>query len=239
MTSAPASGNEHGSPNSKLNSAISDFAASFIKRELQQLTRECDEALHRVYAQKIHSLLLEVDKERQSFDNAKKKMLQNLRKKLEALDVDDDTMDAVIADLQDIYPTYLNAIPDASVLSVDLPTLTMSSVSSSSDSQLSSLGDTVDIDIDQATSPAPIQHEDGQVPIPTGGDHHESTRKSRRISQTGNVSTDYKVQGEPASTDARMNGSRKRSRDQAFGSGAETGTPSKVKLHAGCTHRFD
>lgn len=224
MASEPAL--DHGSPNSKLNSAISDFAASFIKRELQQLTRECDEMLGNVHVPKIRSLLVEVDQERQVFEDARKKMLQNLHKKLKALEVDDNTIDSTISELQAMYPAYLNAIPKSTVLSVHLPTPTRSS---SSGSQLSSLGDSVDIDLDHGNSGIVAPSANDKISNRNGAEHHDSPKNAGRVLRTKRTSVDHEVQEQLAVEASGTTGGQKRSRDEAFRDGADMDKTSKVR----------
>lgn len=226
MASEPAL--DHGSPNTKLNSAISDFAASFIKRELQQLTRECDEMLGSVHVPKIRSLLVEVDKERQIFEDARKKMIQNLHKKLEALEVDDDIISSTISELQAMYPAYLNAIPSSTVLSVLPITPTRSS---SSGSQLSSLGDSVDIGLDQDNSATlvPSENDNPQNGNGNADHHHDSPRGSGRELRTRRISADSEVQKKLTVAASEPTSSQKRSRDEAFGAVTEVEKTSNVR----------
>ncbi|KAI0377326.1 hypothetical protein F5Y04DRAFT_178937 [Hypomontagnella monticulosa] len=119
---------DHGSPVGKLNNAISDFASSYVKKELQQLTRERDDALARSHVPKLRAILREVDKERQGFEQDKEKLIHGLRKKLELLEVDADTIEATIAELSPVAPKYLSVIPSASTLTIRPPTPFMSPV---------------------------------------------------------------------------------------------------------------
>lgn len=225
MASEPAL--DHGSPNTKLNSAISDFAASFVKRELQQLTRECDEMLGSVQVPKIRSLLVEVDKERQVFEDARKKMLQNLHKKLEALEVDDNIISSTISELQAMYPAYLDAIPSSTVLSVLPITPTRSS---SSGSQLSSLGDSVDIGLDQDNSATLVPSENDKPQNGrNAGHHHDSPRGSGRELRTRRISADSEVQKQLTVAASGPTSSQKRSRDEAFGAVTEVEQTSNVR----------
>ncbi|KAI1373148.1 hypothetical protein F4677DRAFT_462517 [Hypoxylon crocopeplum] len=119
---------DHGSPVGNLNNAISDFASAYVKKELQQLTRERDDALARIHVPKLRALLREVDKERQAFEQDKEKLVQNLRKKLEVLEVDAETIEATVAELDPVAPKYLSIIPSASTLTIRPPTPYMSPV---------------------------------------------------------------------------------------------------------------
>ncbi|KAI2466275.1 hypothetical protein F4781DRAFT_357076 [Annulohypoxylon bovei var. microspora] len=119
---------DHGSPVGKLNTAISDFASTYVKTELQQLTRERDDALARSHVPKLRALLREVDKERQAFDQDKEKLIRGLRKKLELLEVDTDIIEATIAELTPVTPKYLSIIPSASTLTIRPPTPFLSPV---------------------------------------------------------------------------------------------------------------
>ncbi|KAI0097041.1 hypothetical protein F4776DRAFT_658552 [Hypoxylon sp. NC0597] len=119
---------DHGSPVGKLNNALSDFASGFVKKELQQLTRERDDALARSHVPKLRALLREVDRERQAFEQDKEKLIQGLRKKLELLEVDPDTIESAIAELNLVAPKYLTIIPSASTLTIRPPTPFMSPV---------------------------------------------------------------------------------------------------------------
>ncbi|KAI1388086.1 uncharacterized protein F4822DRAFT_430840 [Hypoxylon trugodes] len=113
---------DHRSPVGKLNNAISDFATSYVKNELQQLTRESDDALARSHVPKLRALLREVDRERHAFEQGKEKLIYDLRKKLELLEVDAQTIEATLAELSPFIPKYLRIIPSASTLTVRPPT---------------------------------------------------------------------------------------------------------------------
>lgn len=119
---------DHGSPAGKLNNAISDFASSYVKKELLQLTRERDDALARSHVPKLRALLREVDKERHAFEQDKEKLIYGLREKLALLEVDADTIEATIAELNPMGPKYLSVIPGASTLTIRPPTPLMSPV---------------------------------------------------------------------------------------------------------------
>ncbi|KAI1775946.1 hypothetical protein F4818DRAFT_415510 [Hypoxylon cercidicola] len=118
----------HGSPAGKFNSAISDFASSYVKKELQQITRERDDALARSHVPKLRALLREVDNERQAFEQDKEKLINGLRKKLEVLEVDADIIETTLAELNSVVPKYLSVIPSASTLTIRPPTPFMSPV---------------------------------------------------------------------------------------------------------------
>ncbi|KAI1099798.1 hypothetical protein F4804DRAFT_68498 [Jackrogersella minutella] len=119
---------DHGSPVGKLNTAISDFASTYVKTELQQLTRERDDALGRSHVPKLRALLREVDKERQIFEQEKVKLIRGLRNKLELLEVDTEIIENTIAELTPVTPKYLSIIPSASMLTIRPPTPFMSPV---------------------------------------------------------------------------------------------------------------
>ncbi|KAI1204184.1 uncharacterized protein F4807DRAFT_448487 [Annulohypoxylon truncatum] len=120
---------DNGSPGGKLfNTAISDFASNYVKTELHQLTRERDDALARSHVPKLRALLREVDKERQAFIQDKEKLIRDLRKKLELLEVDPDTIETTITELAAVTPKYLSIIPSASTLTVRPPTPFLSPV---------------------------------------------------------------------------------------------------------------
>ncbi|KAI8961304.1 hypothetical protein F5Y11DRAFT_229616 [Daldinia sp. FL1419] len=119
---------DHGSPVSKLNSAISDFTSTYVKKELQQLTRARDDELARSHVPKLRALLREVDKERQAYQQDKDKLILGLRKKLELLEVDPDTIENTISELIPVTPKYLSVIPSASTLTIRPPTPFMSPV---------------------------------------------------------------------------------------------------------------
>ncbi|RYP49943.1 hypothetical protein DL768_004479 [Monosporascus sp. mg162] len=216
---------DHGSPNRKLNGAISDFAASFVKKELEQLARDYDEVLARVHVPKIRLLLMEVDEKRQAFDDAKNGMVQNLRKKLEALEVDGSIINSALSDLQKMYPDYLDAIPRASVLKIRPGSPT---TSSSSDSRLSSLGDSLDIAIDQDSSASLIQPVD--IENPNVDDYRRSSTRVGGNSHTAGMNTDHDVQEQPMAEAYGTNNSQKRSRDEAFESETDEGMPSRKSL---------
>ncbi|KAI1134610.1 hypothetical protein F5Y05DRAFT_202789 [Hypoxylon sp. FL0543] len=110
----------------KLDNAISDFASAFVKKELEQLARERDDALARTQVPKLRALLKEVDRERLAFGQEKEKLMQGLRKKLELLDIDPDIIESTLAELNKMSPKYLSIIPSASTLTVRPPTPLMS-----------------------------------------------------------------------------------------------------------------
>ncbi|KAI0853651.1 hypothetical protein F5Y00DRAFT_105975 [Daldinia vernicosa] len=119
---------DHGSPVGKLNNAISDFASSYVKKELQQLTRERDDELARSHVPKLRALLREVDRERQAYEQDKEKLILGLRKKLQLLEVDPDTIESTVSELIPVCPKYLSVIPSASTLTIRPPTPFMSPV---------------------------------------------------------------------------------------------------------------
>ncbi|RYP89828.1 hypothetical protein DL770_004039 [Monosporascus sp. CRB-9-2] len=215
---------DDGSPSRKLNGAISDFAASFVKKELEQLARNYDEVLARVHVPKIRLLLMEVDEKRQAFDDAKNGMVQTLRKKLEALEVDGSTINSALSDLQKMYPDYLDAIPRASVLKIRPGSPT---TSSSSDSRLSSPGDSLDIAIDQDNSTSLIQPVDDENP--NVDDHRRSSTRVDGNSHGAGINMDRDVQ-EQSIAEIETNNSQKRSRDEAFESETDEGMPSRKGL---------
>ncbi|RYO89223.1 hypothetical protein DL766_004531 [Monosporascus sp. MC13-8B] len=223
MASGPGSG-DHGSPNNKLNGAISEFAASFIKKELEQLASDYDEVLARVHVPKIRHLLMEVDEKRQAFDDAKNGMVQTLRKKLEALEVDGSTINSALSDLQKMCPDYLDAIPRASVLNIRPGSPT---TSSSSDSRLSSPGDSLDIAIDQDNSASLTQPVDDENPNVDG--HRRSPNKVGGNSRAG-MNIDRDVEEQPMAETLGTKNSQKRSRDEAFESETDEGMPLRKGL---------
>ncbi|RYP18531.1 hypothetical protein DL765_003906 [Monosporascus sp. GIB2] len=216
---------DHGSPNNKLNGAISEFAASFIKKELEQLASDYDEVLARVHVPKIRRLLMEVDEKRQEFDDAKKGMVQTLRKKLEALEVDGSTINSALSDLQKMCPDYLDVIPRASVLNIRPGSPTKSS---SSDSRLSSPGDSLDIAIDQDNSASLIRPVDDENPNVDG--HRHSPKGIGGNSHAAGMNIDGDVQEQPIAESFGTNNSQKRSRDEAFESETDEGMPLRKGL---------
>ncbi|KAI5856153.1 hypothetical protein GGS23DRAFT_438597 [Durotheca rogersii] len=108
--------------------ALSHFASSFVKNELQQLTRKSDDTLARCHVPKLRRLLREVDRERQAFEENKERLIRDLRQKLELLQVDSDTIDAAVAELNPVAPKYLGIIPSASTLTIRPPTPVVSPV---------------------------------------------------------------------------------------------------------------
>ncbi|RYP69614.1 hypothetical protein DL769_005234 [Monosporascus sp. CRB-8-3] len=213
---------DHGSPSRKLNGAISDFAASFVKKELEQLARDYDEVLARVHVPKIRLVLMEVDEKRQAFDDVKNGMVQALRKKLEALEVDDSTINSALLDLQKMYPDYLAAIPRASALNIRPGSPT---TSSNSDSQLSSPGDSLDIAIDQDDSASFIRPVGDENPNLDG--HRHSFTCVGGNSRAAGVNMDRDAQEQPMAETYGTNNSQKRSRDEAFESETDEGMPSR------------
>lgn len=119
---------DHGNPVGKLNTAISDFASSYVRKELQQITRERDDALARSHVPRLRALLREVDDERQAFEQDKEKLIHGLRKKLELLEVDAAIIETTLAELNSVVPKYLSIIPGASTLTIRPPTPYMSPV---------------------------------------------------------------------------------------------------------------
>lgn len=220
MASIQDSSHEHDDPTNKLNNAILDCAASFIRRELQQLTQECNEVLGRLHVPQLKALLVEVDKQRQSFDNAKRKMLQDLREKLEVLGVERSIVDSHIADLQKMNPAYLDAIPNASSLSDRLPTPIRSP---SSESQLTSLAETADIGRDFDGPPS--------SPDPDGDeladfcDYDYSTSEMNRSLRTRRGIVDHELQQQLAAEVPEARNSLKRSRTDAFGPETDVAGP--------------
>ncbi|KAI1405069.1 hypothetical protein F4819DRAFT_52734 [Hypoxylon fuscum] len=116
------------SPVGKLNDALSDFASLYVKKELQQITRERDDALARSHVPKLRALLREVDQERHEFEQNKGRLIQELRNKLELLGVDANIIETIIFELNAVSPKYLSIIPRASTLTIRPPTPFMSPV---------------------------------------------------------------------------------------------------------------
>lgn len=119
---------DHGSSVGKFNNAISDFASSYVRRELQKITRERDDALARSHVPKLRALLRAVDDERQAYEQDKEKLIRDLRDKLQLLGVDADIIETTLAELNSVVPKYLSIIPSASTLTIRPPTPFMSPV---------------------------------------------------------------------------------------------------------------
>ncbi|KAI0015296.1 hypothetical protein F4780DRAFT_91737 [Xylariomycetidae sp. FL0641] len=119
---------QQGSADGKLNSALFGFAESFVKQELLQLSRECDDHLGRDHVPKLRALYREVDKERDAFEHHKERLIRGLREKLQMLQADDATVDAITSPLAAMAPKYLGVIPSASTLAIRPPTPLMTPV---------------------------------------------------------------------------------------------------------------
>lgn len=228
MASTQDSSHIRDSPVDKLNNAMSNLAASFIKKELLQLTRECNEDLNRLHVPQLHALLVEVDKRRQSFEDAKNTMLQDLKVKLEAFNVDSGVIDSVITDLQNMRPAYLNVIPSASSLDDRLLTPTDSP---SSGSQLTSLaesvGESVEIGID-LDGPPSLPDLDGEE-YSDLSNHAYPAAEMRRSSQTRRYIVDHALQEQLAAETSDRRSGLKRSRSDAFGLETDEAASSNVR----------
>ncbi|KAI1758510.1 hypothetical protein GGR53DRAFT_516917 [Hypoxylon sp. FL1150] len=119
---------DYGSSAGKFNNAISDFASSYVRTELQKITRERDDALARSHVPKLRALLRAVDDERQAYEQDKEKLIRDLRDKLQLLGVEADIIEATLAELNSVAPKYLSIIPSASTLTIRPPTPFMSPV---------------------------------------------------------------------------------------------------------------
>ncbi|KAI0477136.1 hypothetical protein GGR56DRAFT_390973 [Xylariaceae sp. FL0804] len=127
-TAAMAAPADKVSPNGKLDTAMTDFATSFVKQELLQLARERDDNLARNQVPRLRALLREVDRERDAFASDKDRIIRGLRDKLQLLQMDDHSVDHIVAELLCMSPKYLDVIPSTSTLSIRPPTPTTSPV---------------------------------------------------------------------------------------------------------------
>lgn len=210
---APASASSHDESNSNYDAEFVKFIRNFFKKDLEKLTQQTDEKLGRIYVPKIISWLAEVDQERKTFEEAREVVLQQLRTKLRGADADEETINGAVASLQSTYSTHLKAISHLAALGVNPATPMMSS----SSSQLSSIRDSISMDLDRDHSVTTF------YTTPVRGDYHGENGES---SQAGPSTVDHEIREQLMMTNA-TNG-QKRSRDEAFGVNAQGDTPSKV-----------
>ncbi|XXG95319.1 hypothetical protein Hte_001580 [Hypoxylon texense] len=206
---------DHGSPVGKLNTAISDFASSYVRKELQQITRERDDALARSHVPRLRALLREVDDERQAFEKEKEKLIHGLRKKLELLEVDATIIEATFAELNSVAPKYLGIIPSASTLTIRPPTPFMSPVR---DNYFSTV---LGADIISDAPPLAIQVLDQGIPdVPKG---YCSSPTNINVSPDAGPSIDRQVQSQVLSESSTINRPVKRPSAEGRDSNASGG----------------
>ncbi|KAI0441600.1 hypothetical protein F4803DRAFT_411773 [Xylaria telfairii] len=103
----------------QFNAALLDFAPRYMKDQLEQLARECDQRLERQLLPRLHALLLEIDHERDAFQEQKRNAVSRLREHLHLLSLDAAVVDDAMGRLHAIAPRYLALIPTASSLPLD------------------------------------------------------------------------------------------------------------------------
>ncbi|KAI1076912.1 hypothetical protein F5B20DRAFT_306227 [Whalleya microplaca] len=193
---------DHGSPGGKLNTALSDFASSFVRKELQQLIREKDDALARCHVPKLRALLREIDKERQAFEQDKEKLIHGLRNKLDLLEVNAGAVEAAVAELNPLVPKYLSIIPSASTLTIRPPTPYMSPVR---DTYFNTV---LGADMALNLSPSSVLQPDQAPPTPIKTSRSSQTEVN--ISPKGVASIDRQVQDQVMAESSMANQTPKR-----------------------------
>ncbi|KAJ3552403.1 hypothetical protein NPX13_g11121 [Xylaria arbuscula] len=113
----------------QLNAALLDFAPRYMKDQLEHLARECDLRLERDFLPRLHSLLRQVDEERDAFEKQKQDAAHDLRDRLGLLRFDAAAVDRAIGQLDAIAPQHLALFPSPS--SLGLPLVASSSTSAS------------------------------------------------------------------------------------------------------------
>ncbi|KAL7622632.1 hypothetical protein AAE478_008145 [Parahypoxylon ruwenzoriense] len=199
----PGDNGGHDGKLNSLNNALSDFASSYVKKELQQLTRERDDALARSHVPKLRALLREVDKERQAFEEDKEKLIQGLRQKLELLQVDTEIIENVITELNPVAPKYLGLIPSASTLTIRPPTPVMSPIR---DNYFSTV---LSSNVSASAIPPSAQGPDQGISSPANG--HRSSPTNITVSPTTGPGVDHQVQDQVLSESSIASQAMKRS----------------------------
>ncbi|KAI1750740.1 hypothetical protein F4782DRAFT_548506 [Xylaria castorea] len=116
----------------QFDAALLDFAPKYMKNQLEQLAHECDQRLERQLLPRLHTLLREIDQERDAFEGQKRDAARRLREHLSLLPLDAAVVDGAVARLHAVNPRHLTLLPTASSLA--LPALGSASVSAPSES---------------------------------------------------------------------------------------------------------
>ncbi|KAI0469172.1 hypothetical protein F4859DRAFT_488788 [Xylaria cf. heliscus] len=114
----------------QFNAALFEFAPKYMKDQLEQLARECDQRLERQLLPRLHAILRDVDQERDAFEEQRRDATRRLREHLNLLPLDATVVDDAVSQLHAITPRYLTLIPTAS--SLPLPGLNSASLSAPS-----------------------------------------------------------------------------------------------------------
>ncbi|KAI1735629.1 hypothetical protein F4680DRAFT_434618 [Xylaria scruposa] len=121
----------------QFDAAIIDFAPKYMKEQLEQLARECDQRLERQLLPRLHALLREIDQERDAFEQHKWDAARRLREHLTLLPLDAAVVEDAVAQLHAVNPRRLAHLPTASSLALpafDSASLSPPGTSASSDS---------------------------------------------------------------------------------------------------------
>ncbi|KAI0186248.1 hypothetical protein EV127DRAFT_175526 [Xylaria flabelliformis] len=111
----------------QFDAALLDYAPKYMKEQLEQLARECDQRLERQLLPRLHALLREIDQERDAFEQHKWDAARRLREHLTLLPLDAAVVEDAVAQLHTVNPRRLARLPTASSLA--LPTFDSASVS--------------------------------------------------------------------------------------------------------------
>ncbi|KAK8879024.1 hypothetical protein PGQ11_000318 [Apiospora arundinis] len=111
-------------PELDVKGATAELSVGYVRRKLFELADGCSKDLEGDLAQ-LRALLDLVDQKRQTFQEGKRILLQELRSTLDLLKADASFVDASLSDIEAIpSPPLLSAIPTFSALKLDTPLLT-------------------------------------------------------------------------------------------------------------------
>lgn len=180
----------------QFNAALLDFAPKYMKDQLEQLARECDQRLERQLLPRFHALLLEIDQERDAFEEQKRNAVSRLREHLHLLPLDAAVVDDAVGRLHAIAPRYLALLPPASSLPLNACNSASPSASSTAASSDAAFG-TPDGDtgsqapVSPRSTPDSTAHANPWTP-PTKSSSHESEIHAQAPADSSTVSSPLK-----------------------------------------------
>ncbi|KAI8628362.1 hypothetical protein F5Y19DRAFT_135955 [Xylariaceae sp. FL1651] len=105
-----------------LNTAIFHFAPRYMKEKLEHLAHEYDQRLERDLVPRLHTLLREIDQERDAFEQQKRNATNEIREHLGLLRFDAASVEDAIGQLRAVAPKYLHLIPKAECVTIPIST---------------------------------------------------------------------------------------------------------------------
>ncbi|KAI1275958.1 hypothetical protein F5Y07DRAFT_400012 [Xylaria sp. FL0933] len=146
----------------QLNAALLDFAPKYMKDQLQQLARECDQRLERELLPQLHGILRQIDQQRDAFEERKQEAAHDLRHQLNLLGLNAAAVEDAIGQLHAVTPRWLALFPSASSLALPVavsssaPALAPLSTPSTATFSDGILGDTPSLDTGTHAPASPV-----------------------------------------------------------------------------------